>query len=80
MVFTKGILCLKVTGALTIPLGKKEAVEQLFYFCGGKNCLLQKPVWCNVQYSTCIEASKAVVEQDIRRVADEFELPIVNEI
>ena len=33
MVFTKGSLCLKVTGALTIPLGKKEAVEQLFNFC-----------------------------------------------
>ena len=80
VVFTKGSLCLKVTGALTIPLGKKEAVEQLFYFCGKKNCLLQKPVWCNVQYPTCIEASKTVVEQDIRRVADEFELPIVNEI
>ena len=80
VVFTKGSLCLKVTGALTIPLGKKEAVEQLFYFCGKKNCLLQKPVWCNVRYPTCIEASKTVVEQDIRRVADEFELPIVNEI
>ena len=25
-----------VTAALTIPLGKKEAVEQLFYFCGKK--------------------------------------------
>ena len=37
MVFTKGSLCLKVTGALTIPLGKKEAVvEQQFYFCGKK--------------------------------------------
>ena len=36
MVFTKGRLCLKVKGALTIPLGKKEAVEQLFYFCGKK--------------------------------------------
>ena len=40
VVFTKGNLCLKVTGALTIPLEKKEAVEQLFYFCGKKNCLL----------------------------------------
>ena len=80
VVFTKGSLCLKVTGALTIPLGKKEAVKQLFYFCGKKNCLLQKPIWCNVRYPTCIEASKTVVEQDIRRVADEFELPIVNEI
>ena len=36
VVFTKGSLCLKVAGALTIPLGKKEAVEQLFYFCGKK--------------------------------------------
>ena len=36
MVFTKGSLCSKVTGALTIPLGKKEAAEQLFYFCGKK--------------------------------------------
>ena len=36
MVFTKGSLCLKVTGALTIPLGKKEAKEQQFYFCGKK--------------------------------------------
>ena len=80
VVFTKGSLCLKVTGALTIPLGKKEAVEQLFYFCGKKNCLLQKPVWCNVRYPTCIEACKTVVEQDIRRVAEEFELSIVNEI
>ena len=43
VVFTKGSLCLKVTGALTIPLCKKEAVEQLFYFCAEKNCLLQKP-------------------------------------
>ena len=80
VVFTKGSLCLKVTGALTIPLGKKEAVEQLFYFCGEKNCLLQKPVWCNVQYPMCIKACKTVVEQDIRRVAEEFEFPIVNEI
>ena len=32
VVFTKGSFCLKVTGALTIPLVKKEAVEQLFYF------------------------------------------------
>ena len=80
VVFTKGSLCLKVTGALTIPLGKKEAVEQLFYFCGKKNCLLQKPVWCNVRYPTCIEACKTVVEQDRRKVAEEFELPIVDEI
>ena len=36
VVFTKGSLCLKVTGALTIPQGKKEAVEQPFYFCGEK--------------------------------------------
>ena len=36
VVFTKGSLCLKVAGALTIPLRKKEAVEQLFYFCGEK--------------------------------------------
>ena len=36
VVFTKGSFCLKVAGALTIPLGKKEAVEQLFYFCGKK--------------------------------------------
>ena len=36
MVFTKGSLCLKVTGALTISLGKKEAVEQPFYICGKK--------------------------------------------
>ena len=78
MVFTKGSLCLKVTGALTIPLGKKEAVEQLFYFCGKKNCLLQKPVWCNVQYPTCIEACKTIVEQDRRKVAEEFELRIVD--
>ena len=34
MVFTKGSLCLNVTGVLTIPLGKKEAVKQLFYFFG----------------------------------------------
>ena len=80
VVFTKGSLCLKVTGALTIPLEEKEAVEQLFYFCGEKHCLLQKPVWCNVRYPTCIEACKTVVEQDIRRVAEEFEFPIVNEI
>ena len=60
--------------------GKKESVEQLFYFCGEKNCLLQKPVWCNVQYLMCIKACKTVVEQDIRRVAEEFEFPIVNEI
>ena len=39
VVFTKGSLCLKVTGALTIPLGKKEAIEQLFYFCGKKKLL-----------------------------------------
>ena len=78
VVFTKGSLCLKVTGALTIPLGKKEAVEQLFYFCGKKNCLLQKPVWCNVQYPTCIEACKTIVEQDRRKVAEEFELRIVD--
>ena len=32
VVFTKVSLCLKVTGALTIPLVKKEAVEQLCYF------------------------------------------------
>ena len=44
----------------------------------GKNCLLQKPVWCNVQYPTCIEACKAVVEQDRRKVAEEFELRIVD--
>ena len=36
VVFTKGSLWLKVTGALTISLGKKEAVEQLLYFCGEK--------------------------------------------
>ena len=41
MVFTKGSLCLKVTGALTISLGKKEAVEQLFYFCGKKMLTLE---------------------------------------
>ena len=34
VVFTKGSLCLNVTGVLTIPLGKKEAVKQLFYFFG----------------------------------------------
>ena len=34
VIFTKGSLCLKFTGALTIPLGKKEAAEQLFYICG----------------------------------------------
>ena len=39
VVFTKGSLCLKFTGALTIPLGKKEAAEQLFFFCGKKNGL-----------------------------------------
>ena len=33
VVFTKGSLCLKITGTLTIPLGKKEALEQLFNFC-----------------------------------------------
>ena len=44
----------------------------------GKNCLLQKPVWCNVQYPACIEACKTVVEQDRRKVAEEFELPIVD--
>ena len=49
-------------------------------FLWGKNCLLQKPVWCNVWYPTCIEACKTVVEQDIRRAAEEFELSIVNEI
>ena len=80
MVFTKGSLCLKVTSALTVLLGKKEAVEQPFYFCGKKNCLLQKPVWCNVRYPTSIEVCKTVVEQDRRRVAVEFELPIVDEI
>ena len=74
MVFTKGSLCLKVTGALTIPLGSKEAVEQLFYFCGIKNRLLQKPFSCNVRYSATLLMS--VVEQDIRRVAEEFELPV----
>ena len=36
MVFIKGSLYLKVTGALTIPLGKEEAVKQLFYFCRKK--------------------------------------------
>ena len=36
VVFTKVSLCLKVTGASMIPLGKKKAVEQLFYFCGEK--------------------------------------------
>ena len=41
MVFTKGNLCLKVTGAITIPLGKKEAVEQLFYFCGKKLLIVE---------------------------------------
>ena len=78
MVFTKVSLGLNVTGALMIPLGKKEALEQLYLW--GRNCLLQKPVWCNIQYPTCIEACKTIVEQDIRRVAEEFELPIVNEI
>ena len=34
MFFRNGSL--EVTGALTIPLGKKEAVEQLVYFCGEK--------------------------------------------
>ena len=75
-VFRNGSL--EVTGALTIPLGKKEAVEQLFYCCGKKNCLLQKPVWCNVQYPTCNEACKTIVEQDRRKVAEEFELRIVD--
>ena len=32
----KGSLCLKVTDALTISLGKREAVEQPFYFCVGE--------------------------------------------
>ena len=44
VVFTKGSLCLKVTGALTIPLGKKEAVEQLFYFCGEKKLLTAEAI------------------------------------
>ena len=51
VVLTKGSLCLKVTGALTILLGKKEAVEQLFYFCG-KNiayCRSQSGVTCGTQ-------------------------------
>ena len=39
-----------------------------------------KPVWWNVRYPTCIEACKTVVEQDRRRVAEKFELPIVDEI
>ena len=45
VVFAKGSPCLKVTGALTITLGKKEAVEQLFHLSGKKSCSLQKPVW-----------------------------------
>ena len=36
IVFANCSLTLKVTGALTISLGKKEAVEQLFHFCGEK--------------------------------------------
>ena len=61
----------------TIPLGKKEAVVQLIYFCRKKiaYCRSQSGVTFGTQ-----SASKIVVEQDIRRVADEFELPIVNEI
>ena len=51
VVLTKGSLCLKVTGALTILLGKKEAVEQIFYFCGKKiaYCRSQSGVTCGTQ-------------------------------
>ena len=71
---------MKVTGVLMILFGKKEAVEELFYFCGKKNCLLQMPVWCNFRYPTCIEACQTVAEEDITRVVEEFELPIITEI
>ena len=36
--------------------------------------------WCNVQYPMCTKACKTIVEQDMRRVAEKFELSIVDEI
>ena len=50
VIFTVGKLCLKVTGALTVPRDKNIAVEQAFYFCARKNCLESAPVWSNVRY------------------------------
>ena len=61
-------------------IGEERGSRTTILFLWEKNCLLQKPVWCNVRYPTCIEACKTVVEQDIRRVVEEFELPILNEI
>ena len=67
-------------GCVNDSIGEERGSRITILFLWEKHCLLQKPVWCNVRYPTSIKACKAVVEQDIRRVAEEFELPIVNEI
>ena len=50
-----GTLCLKVIGSLTVPLNRKDAVQQDFYFCPQKVCLSSMLIWLNVRYPNSVD-------------------------
>ena len=61
--------CFSVDGALTIPYNSNKAVKQKFYFCAEVNCLLNRPPWTNIEYSTSF-SSKGICEERRQEMDD----------
>ena len=65
VVFIFGLTCLKMLGALTAPYWKRQAVEQVFYFCPKDVCFRQAPSWSNARCPTEVMVDGNMPERDV---------------
>ena len=65
MILEIGKLSVKVNVALTVPYGKTNAVEQVFYFCANKQCFNKAPKWCNVMCPQEFTRGDGINQEDV---------------